>query len=232
MSMRNFLDIRYTFPGYTFIIFFIGISYNHLQYFLPKIEGTTISLLIGLSAIIIGAPIGFYVSQVWYFFNTMNYFGLGVYGSQIKKRKYIELLHEKGIDESRHITINVLDYLFHQGIKNQNTLREYVRKRWNMYNIMGSSIAAIISGIFFGVLFRNHISSYCDEWFYIHEITVFIIGVILIGLFSSGMYIFRIEHENMVYTIVRNQMINNEWKSKIPKEFFKPTNKETINDEI
>ena len=87
---------------------------------------------------------------------------------------------------------------------------------------------ACARGMFFGALFRNHISPYRIEGLYLHEIAVFVIGIILIALFISGMYVFRVEHENMVYTIIRNQTLkNSNWKSEIPQEFFTLTKKES-----
>ena len=90
-----------------------------------------------------------------------------------------------------------------------------------MYNIFGSTIMAIIVGIIFGLLFRNHIKPITINNILLFEIAITILGVILIILFNSGKNNARTEHEHMVLMIIRNIVENNRyWWEKFPESYF------------
>ena len=61
MSMRNFLDIRYTLPGYTFLLFLVGINVPKLPYLLENIGNPSASFVVGLLTIVSGSPLGFLI---------------------------------------------------------------------------------------------------------------------------------------------------------------------------
>jgi hypothetical protein len=220
--MRAFLDIRYTFPGYTSILFFLAFIFPHLNSFLEGVHGITSSFTLGIIPLVSGAPIGFLISQIWYFFSILNIGGLGVYGRQgDNKRHYIKFLHDNGVVEKRYETVEVLDYLHHLAIAKSDTLRDFVRRRWSMYNIMGSTISAIIWGLFFSYLFRAHLSPFSSELMLAHEKIVLISGFVLCVLFGVGMWKVRKDHEYMVWVIIRNQIREDIfWKKKFPSTFF------------
>jgi len=216
MSIRSFLDIRYSLPGFSFMIFVAGIALSKLPDYLNKIGNPTTSIVMGLLALASGSPLGFLLSQTWYISQTKNWFGFGIYG---KNRKYIEFLHKEGVIEDEAITINVLDYLYHQ-CDNQH-LKDYVNRRWNMYNIFGSTIMAIIIGIVFGLFFRNHIETINVNIYLLFEKIIIVLGIVLVILFNSGKNNARTEHEYMVLTIIRNVVEKNRyWKEKFPKSYF------------
>jgi len=216
VSTRSFLDVRFTFPGYTFVLFFIFYTYNQLQTFLPLIEGTTYSLIIGILTVLSGAPFGYYVSQLWYVFRDL--IEIGIYNNN---RKYVEFLHKEGVIKDKLVTTQVLDYLLRIGTIDCPALGDYVRQRWNLYNMMGSSIISMILGIIFGMIFRNHISPYFYNPPLFHEYFIVIIVLFLLLLFNVGMKKLREGHEYMVWIIIRNVVQNKaEWISNFPQEFF------------
>lgn len=212
MSVKNYLDIRYAFPGYTFILFVVGTSYPFFYEWLQTFPTDVSKIVVGIITVLGTSPIGFLISQLWYLFPIKNWFGSSVYGDQMenKKRKYVKLLHDNQVKKDRYSTVHVLDYL----ISNSNdNAKKYLSKRWDMYNIMGSTVIAIFIGWLFGILFRNHIVSYCIQGPIFHEWVVSAIGLILIIIFAkSGMPIMRKEHEYMTYTVINKEMKNPFWK--------------------
>jgi len=219
MSMRSFLDIRYTLPGYTFLLFVFVINVPKLPPYLENMGDPFISIFIGIITVVSGAPLGFLISQIWYLFLTQNWFGIGIYGKQGNKKKYIDYLHKKGVIEDKTITVNVLDYLYHQC--DNKDLKDYVNRRWNMYNIFGSTSFAVIIGTIFGLLFRNHLEPITISNILLHEKVMVVLGIFLIGCFYFGMKPVRDEHEYMVWIIIRNVVRKDRyWKEKFPNSFF------------
>ena len=85
MSMRSYLDVRLTLPGYSFLLFAIGANIPILSQYVDKIGGTTTSIVMGVIMVVSGAPIGFLVSQGWYYIITKNWFGLVYMEDRIRK---------------------------------------------------------------------------------------------------------------------------------------------------
>ncbi len=217
--MRSYLDVRLTLPGYSFLLFVIGVNIPNLSQYLDKIGGPTTSIVMGVLTFVSGAPIGFLVSQGWYFIITKNFFGLSLYGNKNKKRRYIDFLHSEGVRKDKFVTVNVLDYLYHQ-CDNQY-LKNYVDKRWNMYNIFGSTSVAIIVGMIFGLLFRSCSGPISIDTILLPDIIVIVSGIILIILFMLVSRRVRYEHEYMVWTILVNVVrTKGYWKELFPKSFF------------
>jgi hypothetical protein len=130
------------------------------------------------------------------------------------------LVHNLNVNQDRYITVQVIDYLYNS-YKNKQ-IKEYIGKRWNMYNIMGSTIFGIILGVVFGCLLRNHIEYYSTTLLIVHEKVVALIGIVLILAFFSGMHITRKEHEYMLWNLLYDAITNNEvdWKKSFPNEYF------------
>ena len=66
MSERSLFNIRYTFPGYTFLLFVVMMSSQQLWF---KVKDTGLGFFTAIFAFIYllsGAPIGYFVSQLWY----------------------------------------------------------------------------------------------------------------------------------------------------------------------
>jgi hypothetical protein len=157
MSIRDFFDIRFSYPGYIFVGIFLLINFENLL----KLGGNS-DLIIGIISILSGGPIGFLISQVWYLTEKR------------RRGKDVNFICEK-LDEDREpnrkifpdgITkysyeqkVIVLDFLSKQ-YREKDMLYQYIDRRWTLYNVLGSTRYSIIIGYFSGffILIVTHIA--------------------------------------------------------------------------
>ncbi|MCW4012161.1 MAG: hypothetical protein NWF07_04120 [Candidatus Bathyarchaeota archaeon] len=219
MADRSFFDVRYTLPGYTFIIF-LTFTLSGFPY------EDTITNIVTLA--ISGAPIGFLISQLWYFLLYQSCWQ-GSYGRKDNPRVYMRYLHQKlGVSKRYDPSSTVLDYLYHL-CKNE-TLKGHVDRRWDLYNIMGSSFIAVLLGLLVGHLWM------CDpESIIKHDFSVIIsninfpvllLGYITLCLFKGGMEKVVAEHDHMTLTILQNVIENKEFENTVFFEGYFDTSKD------
>jgi len=236
MSERSLFDVRYTFPGYTFLLFtfFMFIEQILINYTEPKFG--FFSVIFGFIYLLSGAPIGYFVSQIWYLY--FHHWKKGYYWNdrrKTKKKEYVKYLTELVDDEVKLIndnpdkTLVILDYMFNIS-KDREKLRSYITRRWDLYHIMGSTEVSIIFGILTGILLKPYfiidkftclndgydfLSNYVNilfynftTTFYIKDIVIFIFGILLFWGFQIGKKRISHEHEDMVDILIRNVNLN------------------------
>ena len=143
MPERSFFDIRSTFPGYAFLLIVISSIAPHAVDLATKelkslgmtssadVSGT-LTVVLGALFILNGAPIGFLVSQPWYLISK-------------------ELLLWRNLlvdfqlpDFTKTETIVRADLTLYS-LSNRDIV-DYIRRRLDLLNTMGSMIIAIIFG--------------------------------------------------------------------------------------
>lgn len=220
MSQRTFFDIRYVFPGYTFLLLIFLILFPQVTQLIQ--EEIIFSAIFGFIYALNGIPIGFLVSQIWYIFYYKTIF-LGPYGIYKKPRKYIKYLIDNYdvVDDALKSMI-IVDYLY---AKYEKELTGYINRRWDIVNILGATIISIISSIEIAVYLKYDLIFLFNK-FDLNGLNKYDIFVIEIGLFIVVLLIIGIlrvshEHEEMVLTFLRNTIQNKCWlKKQFPDEYF------------
>lgn len=143
MSSRSYFTWRYTYPGYAFILIII-LKYISIFYQESAFSNSTyLPVVFGFISVLSGAPIGFIISQFWYLIE------------EHRRKKNVFCIYEKikplKADKKPCFCVKdysemiiLIDYLFSK-INNDN-LKLYVNRRWDLYNILGSTRIGILLG--------------------------------------------------------------------------------------
>lgn len=234
MSVREFFSTRYTFPGYTFLIFVVLISLKQIitNFFKPDL--TLFTPLFAFIYLLSGAPLGYFVSQIWYLY----FFHLKkghYYRDNCNPRAYIHYLIDKyNVKKDPFKATLIADYLFH-GCKNEG-LSLYVNRRWDLYNVMGATRFSIIAGILFGFFIKffifNDISNYnIYHTFLNYDYFISFFAILLyLALWRGGLRILE-EHDEMVKNIIKDVIKYNNIKLRVKfsDDFFEKEHKKDKN---
>lgn len=92
-----------------------------------------------------GAAIGFLVSQIWY----------GFYNYYYRPKRYLKEAYEElkklGVNPDSIILTTVIDYIVHT--IGDNRVKEYIERRYDLFNLLGSTLSAIILALLLGLFF-------------------------------------------------------------------------------
>jgi len=209
VSERSFFNIRYNFPGYTFLLFTILICFKELNVFIKDTNSNLFIAFFVFFYLLSGACIGFIISQAWY---ILIYNGLKLYYykesfafcRKRKPRSYMNFLHYKfriKKDDIEKATV-ALDFIYNNYKKEH--LRSYVNRRWDLYQTMGPIQGSILIGIIVGliikfVLLMPLIINIIDILFILWVIDI---GILLVTAFSIVIEKIVKEHDDMTKLIL------------------------------
>jgi len=165
MPERSFFDLRYAIPGYSFIIWILGINHVPLLalevFELESAFGAFLALLTLLG----GSPIGFLVSQWWWwsFQRKVKEYDDFEASVQALRKKYGVIKPEEKEGKKKVLTIH--DYVIHS--EKNDRIHEYNARRWDMYHLFSSERVAIRLATLCGFLYRF---LYQDTHVYIKDI--------------------------------------------------------------
>lgn len=182
MSARTFFNIRYVYPGFTFILGIILVNqyliFNNIIYH----ENINFTFLIAIVTIVGVSPLGLLLSQFWHVFFNFIRLLIGVrflrYSSKyLLENKYLS----KNISNKKH-TINDLgvegnlislylrknfkllilrDYILHyifsfkkSGHIEMEYLRTFLSRKWDLMNTVGSGAFSYMFGMILGYMYR------------------------------------------------------------------------------
>ena len=225
MSVREFFSTRFTFPGYTFLLFSILLLFPQIEPIIRS-QNEYIGVIFGFIFIFSGAPLGFFIAQVWYLYffdikrgNMYRGFKCEPWFLRGRPRKYIKYIKNIVIDEkyriknSNSILIYVSDYLCHSS-KNDG-LKEYTARRWDLINMMGATvfsiIIALITGLFIKSVFYDIdiyavILNSCISL----ELLIIFIGLLFVIFFTWGRNRIEDEYDELVTMMVKKCYEENE----------------------
>lgn len=155
MAERQYFSLRYSIPGYAFILLVIAINYVPLLNILPEFSEVFGAFLAFLS-LFSGSAIGFLICQAWWWWFQGH---AGIWGiSEFKeardaffKKYWLREPACKNTDERRKF-LSVFDYVTHSRVeKNVLTLAE---RRWDMYHILSSTYYTLWIAILVGIICR------------------------------------------------------------------------------
>lgn len=218
MSERSFFNIRYHFPGYTFLLFIVLFCIHQFIELSKQDNFGFFTIVFPFIYLLSGSPLGFLVSQVWYLY--FDHWKKGYYWKKrCEKRAYIKYLYaiiEKSeiLDDPMKAII-IIDYLYNKFVDDNS--KSYVDRRWDLIHLMGSIRVSIILGILFGIYIDIKLMitmkyNYSND-FYIFYISFYVIllllGLLIYKLIWHSMEKIEKEHDVMTTLIIRQIPI---WK--------------------
>lgn len=159
MSQREFFSYRFAVPGYTFVLFVIGMNYVPL---LEVVKATGLDSAFGaflaFLSLFTGSALGFLISQVWWWqFNRQGrVFGikqLETAEKALAKKYGPEMEGLTDIEKRKRLGL-VLDYIILQADENGDKLWKYSERRWDMYHVLSSVYTALIIAYVTGACVR------------------------------------------------------------------------------
>jgi hypothetical protein len=212
MSDRPFFNTRYTYPGFLFLFWFGFICRTEVLTAIP--DSDTAKLILGIIFTLSGAPIGFVISQFGYSFLFNGPLYKDTYGQLRPYRPFDSILFlEKkfGINiKNIQNSIAAMNYLYLLQRKTKQTIgrveteieydliRNYVQRRVDILNTLGSSMIAIFLGTLFGLctyILSNKpttIDFICINW------PLIVFSTVIIGLMRRGFIRITQEQRKMV----------------------------------
>jgi hypothetical protein len=173
LNNRGFFELRYSVPGYTFILVIAVININLLFIFMSQAmsgvgTATFAGIVLALVAFLGGVPFGFLVSQVWYFILYAWMFPTIVTkatSNETKRTNFIEkklklselgkhyqALHSYHKVKDEHLK-TVYDYIYYNQTNatgKKTPILEYLIRRWDLFNVLGATTTALISALVVG----------------------------------------------------------------------------------
>ena len=147
---RSFFDVRYTFPGFTFLLLVlsaIGSWLFHLtvgrSYAGQNVPPELLVVLVGALFLLNGAPVGFLVSQPWLIIHKVFFMGR-TYLREFRQ----EQEHGQGISES----IVLMDFEILRRADDRQL--RHLQRRWDLLNLLGSEVSSISCGLLIASILR------------------------------------------------------------------------------
>ena len=248
MSERQFFSLRYTLPGYTFVLMAIFVVAPQLQILFPEPKDIEL-VVVFLGFLLSGNPIGFLISQIWYiwFKSKLMWFRCICFrkflfgkGASIQEEKRKKIRKKFDLKEDKDREIMFLDYIttFPNRDNSKTQLLNYTQRRFDLVHIFGSTLVCLVFGFLFGYLIRlyfhivNGIAFVLNFWIY--DFPVIIIAMILLALLILSLHNIYTEHALVSELLTWQVMNSNSFPpEKARKEFSAQYFKviEVINDE-
>lgn len=212
MSERSLFGIRYAFPGYSFLLFFIFSQSISLWYIIVPPMSEFFNFIISVTLLLSGAPIGFFTSQLWYWdYKRKRRIVWKV--EEVCLTKYMDYLVNEindnikiRIDDERR-AIAIYDYIMQK--YRADNVSKYQQRRWDLYHAMGATKISIFLGLSLGVFFKCIMNYFFDIGFMkIHNYDIFIwmilliISIALCLMLDNAMNKIIEEHEEMAYLVL------------------------------
>lgn len=226
---RSFFNLRFTLPGYTFILLNLLLNLRIVIYFLgmQPLSETALpffGILFGFLTLLSGTPLGFLVSQVWYLFYFVCY-----YVSAILPRfgSYKVLKNEFNVKDEIWSLDAAFNYILHS--HKEKGIRTYLSRRWDLLMSFGSTSLAIVLGLISGYVCRDFVLNLNEKvsatWSG-YDLLIFLpsVGMIFLFLFS---YIFVwLQFDRMCTLVIRKRAEKPEKKKQkslrdvLPEKYF------------
>jgi len=160
MSEREYFSLRYTVPGFVFILVVIGLNYSVILNIVTRQGMTDVSsIAVSILSLFASSAIGFLISQIW--FSIFH-----------KKRIYAKILQKHGIEDAMkksfgwnkdkekskerdEIMGTSVDYILNYVLKtDQCNLYRFFQRKIDLYHTMSSTWISLIIGLIVGLPLR------------------------------------------------------------------------------
>jgi hypothetical protein len=205
---RSFFALRYTVPGFTFILISLLVSYPILKdILLAEANVSLAAAFLAFFSLLGGGAIGFVVSQIWYVFDYWFLYGRYSKYRELRrkvKKEYEKEQEEQHIGSGRFDQVLFLNNLFHK-FSDERT-QYYAQRRYDLYHTCGSTLSATVSGYIFGLVIRTRffkmyaLASCYDQ-------TVLVMSVLLSVTLAFSLWNAAREHARIV-SVAMEEIIN------------------------
>lgn len=222
MSERTYFSLRYALPGFTLILMVVLIILPGLKEVVlsnqTRFDLGFVSAFLALFTLLEGSALGFLISQPWHLFYdfVLRQDALG------PAKKFLRD-HYKLIDGCKHFHEQETfhDYLIHMADKQ---LLEYLQRRWDLLNTIGSTLTAVFVGSLVGFLIRN---LWLKAKFGNSDVLAIVIFSLVVPILWLSYLIVNREHDRMSLLTVRGVWDSGRFppskaRRVFPKEFFQP----------
>lgn len=223
MSERSVFNLRYSFPGFTFFVFTLLLSFGEV---IARIKIPNLAVYVsffGFVFILGGGAVGYFVSQVYYylFYHCKKGFFYNDW-RKTQKKDYIKYLTEtididEKITDSPDKALVIIDYfLMKCDAKYKEKIYLYITRRWDLYHVIGATEISILLGIISGISLKLYCIYNVDKipplvffeyqiWiFYYRDIAIIVGGLLMKLLFNQGKKRINQEYEDMLNIFFRS----------------------------
>lgn len=178
MSGRDYFDLRYAIPGFTFILLIVAINYGPLSTKLlpPDNNNTYFTIFFGIVSLLSGSAIGFLISQGWFTFHNWNGGILSIRDLESARNSLITNFELKGVSETISPVIGIpiiglrvlkekdrhdnrkldclLTYLLHH-CESERT-NGYIQRRLDIYQTLSCTLSSLALSVVLGLAIRHY----------------------------------------------------------------------------
>jgi len=228
-SERTFFSLRYTIPGYIFILILILVTLPKLRIIFTDIVSTDLIGIV-LGFLLSGPPVGFLVSQIWYVLFKSDYLrelgfwrglclGDGV-DVQWRRRKFLRERFNLRRQYPQELTFSNYIHTLLEG----DPWRDYTERRFNLMHILGSSLFAILLSICISYIPMMFIFAIQGTTIIVvaYEIWLFIVILILAAYLLCSLRNIHLEHALASEVSIRKTILVNSFSKKDAKKIFPP----------
>ena len=159
MSERHYFDLRYTIPGFAFVLTIIATNHVPLLRILELGQVSEVfGAFLAFLSLFSGSAIGFLVTQAWWWY-WQNHFGIlevDTYNQAVDAfcKKY-EIKKPECNSKKKREFITAIDYVMRSKIDESiKAILTAAERRWDMFHTLTSTYLALLSGLVIGLLSR------------------------------------------------------------------------------
>jgi hypothetical protein len=151
MPERAFFDMRYAYPGYTFLLILLIAAARYILLVLKTtpqlVNPELLAALLGVAFLLNGAPVGFLLSQPWYIFQRRCLW---------PRKEYFELVKKTLPGNPDRLDVIVAaDFLIYRSANDEDI--KYIQRRADLMNVLGSESIAIMAGVVTAIFLRCYL---------------------------------------------------------------------------
>jgi len=161
MAERSYFSLRYAIPGYTFLLLFIVINYRVILPF-PKF----FDFLIALS----GSAIGFPITQTWFLWRRLRNTFYNTIRNAIATFSNRYNIIANPTEEQKKVIVVAYSYVIDVVGERHRNLREYLDRRFDLFNTFGATIVSILWGLSLGWIIRLIAAFFLEKPFHFQEL--------------------------------------------------------------
>ena len=171
MSERSFFDWRNSLPGFTFILFVLGMNFAPLLFvFTTQSIQATFGAILAFFTLVSGSAIGFLLSQVWW--QHYRNHGAHYYFGKNPRKQIERLVKKYGLLPARNTgdinriqkVLAVYSYILFSQQQKDPELVNYLIRRGDTFHSFSATRISLLLGLGFGFLFRILSQVFIFRW--------------------------------------------------------------------
>lgn len=161
MPERDYFSLRYTVPGFVFILIVFGTNYSVILNIISRSGAADVlSVSLAILSLFTSSAIGFLISQIWFFIFHLN----RTYANILRKpehdiedsmKKSFGWIPKDKTDKKRdEIMGTAIDYILNCFKAEENNLFKFFQRKIDLFHTMSSTLISLIIGLGLGLAIR------------------------------------------------------------------------------